>query len=173
MGAGCAITLLGVGVGSAGLIDGNGAIGSGLLEGELSSLLGGVLNGETRASIEARRASGFKALVIVFAAGRTIAAGFAGMRGLSARLTGGGLAGDFDSSISCTLATALEVSERSVLDPRGEAGRDDARLDCCEMSSRTFANGVLSRRSGDREALRSKYVRGGDLGESTLTDGVS
>jgi len=41
------------------------------------------------------------------------------------------------------------------------------------MSSRTFANGVLSTRSGDREELLSKKVRGGERGDSTLTEGVS
>lgn len=41
------------------------------------------------------------------------------------------------------------------------------------MSSRTFAKGVLSIRSGDLEELRSKKVRGGDRGDSTLTDGVN
>lgn len=67
---------------------------SGLREGELSSLLGGVLNGEILASTEGLRASGFK----TFPPGMAIVVGFAGILGLSALLTGGGLGPDFPAS---------------------------------------------------------------------------
>lgn len=60
--------------------------GSGLREGELSSLLGGVLKGETFASKEGRRASGFRPIF----GGKGMVVGLAGIFGLSARLTGGG-----------------------------------------------------------------------------------
>lgn len=84
-GMGCATAFVGSTMGSASLVVGSGAIGSGLLDGELSSPLGGVLNGEIRASKEALRASGFKTLP----AGSAIVVGLAGIFGFSALLTGG------------------------------------------------------------------------------------
>lgn len=99
--------------------------------------------------------------------------------GLSARLTGGGsFAEGFVVSTApepstVVLSIAIEESDRSPLEARGVGGRLEALLECCEMSSRTFAKGVLSTRSGDLEELRSKKVRGGDRGDSTLTEGVN
>jgi hypothetical protein len=139
------------------LAEGRAGNGSGF-----SSLLGGVLKGEIRASTEGRRGSGCRILV----GGKEMALGFAGIFGFSARLTGGGAALGFSFC-----ASGLEVSDRSTLRARGSGVED--RLECCDMSSRTLPNGVLSTRSGDLEALRSKKVRGGDRGESTLTEGVS
>lgn len=102
------------GVGATGLKDVVGTFGSGLLDGELSSLLGGVLNGDTRASKDGLRASGFNALEEAGGPmGTAIMFGFAGTFGLSARFTGGGLAGDFDKGISptfCSLLPAFEMS---------------------------------------------------------------
>ena len=99
--------------------------------------------------------------------------GFAGILGLSARFTGGGTVFCFSSCgpVSfCVVSSAL-TSERSALGFRG-AGVEE-RLECWDMSSRTLPNGVLSRRSGDLEELLSKNVRGGDRGDSILTEGVS
>jgi hypothetical protein len=150
---------------------GKGMTGSGLRDGELSSLLGGVLNGDTRvACIEGRLASGWR----IFVEGVVIDPGLTGILGLSALLTGGGTAFCFSS---CT--TGFPPSMSTLLCTVGWIGLGalgpgvDARLECCDTNSRTLPNGVLSIRSGDREALRSKYVRGGDRGDSILTDGVS
>jgi hypothetical protein len=92
---------------------GNGTIASGLLEGELSSLLGGVLNGDTEASKEGRRCSGLRALPLAIPTGKAIVVGFAGIFGLSVRLTGGGLAGDLgvdDSFVFCSIPPASNVT---------------------------------------------------------------
>lgn len=165
----CAIALFGVGNASPGW---RGGADSGLRDGEPSSLLGGVLNGEIRASNEGLRTSGLRPLL----PGMEITLGFVGILGFSARFTGGGLAGDLGwaaSPLPFAFPTILTVLERSPLIARGVVGRGDVAPECWEMSSRTFAKGELSIRSGDLEELRSKYVRGGDLGESTLTAGVS
>ncbi len=99
--------------------------------------------------------------------------GFTGSLGFSARLTGGGALA-FSSCVSVPVlvgSNLFATSERSALGARG-AGVEE-RLECGDISSRTLAKGLLSDRSGDLEALRSKKVRGGDRGESTLTEGVS
>jgi len=107
------------------------AWGSGLREGELSSLLGGVLNGETFASKEGRRASGFRPRF----GGKGIVVGLAGIFGLSARLTGGGTTDVFvvsempDSSMF-DLSIVMEGSDRSRLGARGVGGRLEALLEC-------------------------------------------
>lgn len=145
------------------------------MAGELSSLLGGVLKGDTLASTEGRRSSGSR----VAGGGMAIVTGFAGIFGLSARLTGGGaLTGCLTAfmvseSSPPSFETASPGSTGSTLGRRGLGGLLEDLLECWEMSSRTFPKGVLSIRSGDREELRSKKVRGGDLGESTLTEGVN
>lgn len=129
-GVGCAITLAASAGASACLRGGKGGIGgawSGLREGELSSLLGGVLKGDTLASKEGLRGSGCRTL----GAGTAIAVGFAGIFGLSARLTGGGLAGVFVSCVSTVAgpaSSAFPTSARSLLAARG-AGVG-ARLEC-------------------------------------------
>ena len=137
--------------------------------GELSSLLGGVLKGDILAPREGLRASGCR----ISGASTAIVFGFTGILGFSARLTGGG-ALTFSSCMSVSVlagSNPFATSERSALGARG-AGVEH-RLECWDMSSRTLPKGVLSERSGDLEALRSKKVRGGDRGESTFTEGVS
>ena len=101
------------GVGATGRENTVGTLGSGLLDGELSSLLGGVLNGDTRASKDGLRVSGFNAFPGGGPTGTAIMFGFAGTFGLSARFTGGGLPGDFDKGISptfCSLPTSFGTS---------------------------------------------------------------
>jgi hypothetical protein len=146
------------------------ATGSWLRTGELSSLLGGVLKGDMRASKEGLRASGWR----ILAAGRVMTFGLSGILGFSARLTGGGGGLGFSSCTSmplCMSPGVFVVSDPSTLGARGTGVEE--RLECWDISSRTLPNGVLSTRSGDLELLRSKKVRGGDRGESTLTEGVS
>ena len=99
--------------------------------------------------------------------------GLFGILGFSPRLMGGSTLG-FCSFISVPVfvgSSAFVTSERSALEARGTGVEE--RLECWEISSGTLPNGVLSTRSGDLEELRSKNVRGGDRGESTLTEGVS
>lgn len=55
----------------------------------------------------------------------------------------------------------------------GEGGLVDDLLECVEMISLTLPNGALSIRFGDWEEFLSKKLRGGDLGDSMLTAGVS
>lgn len=124
--------LLGTDVDSVVLRPSIGATGSGLRVGELSSLLGGVLKGDIRASKDDLRSSGLSALPAANPGGGAIVIGFAGIFGLSALLTGGGLPGDLGVRISaafCSLAV-VKMSARSGLGARGVDGRVDARLDC-------------------------------------------
>jgi hypothetical protein len=119
--------------GATGLMVGNGTITSGLLEGELSSLLGGVLNGDTEASKEGRRCSGLIALPPAIPTGRAIVVGFAGIFGFSARLTGGGLAGDLGidgSFVFCSIPPVSKVTWCSGLAARGVCGLEEVRLEC-------------------------------------------
>ena len=123
----------GSGAGATGLMVGKGTMASGLLEGELSSLLGGVLNGDTLASKEVRRGSGLRTLPAVNPMGKAIAVGFAGIIGFSARLTGGGLAGDLGvdgSLLFCSFPPASNVTWCSGLVARGDGGLEEARLEC-------------------------------------------
>ena len=90
-----------------------------------------------------------------------------GIFGFSALLTGGGFAaatvrGGPAAFILCSATSALGVD-----------GRVEDLLECCEMRSLTLLRGVLSFRSGDLDVLLAKKFRGGELGDSTLTDGVN
>jgi hypothetical protein len=134
----------------------------------LSSLLGGVLKGETFASMLA-----FRPCCCGTSPTRSCAtsgAGFAGIFGLSARLTGGGIAVDFNVTVSSLDIMWSTWPWLGVESPAvwGVPGRVDARLECCEIRSRTFA----TTRSGDG-VLVEKYPFGGDRGESIVTDGVN
>lgn len=109
------------------LLAGIGLIGSGLIEGEFSSLLGGVLKGDTRASEEGLRATGWR----ILAGGIALTFGFAGILGLSARLTGGGTTFGLSSCESPLLdlsSVGLCASEGSTLGDRGIGVED--RLEC-------------------------------------------
>ena len=111
-------------VGGDGLDGGKGTTKSGLRLGELSSLLGGVLNGDVRAWKDGLRASGCSMLLL----GIPTTVGFAGIFGFSARLTGGGTTFGFSFRDSVPLFITCDSLERSALGARG-AGVD-ARLEC-------------------------------------------
>lgn len=133
----------------------------------LSSLLGGVLNGETRASKDGRLwlCSGNKPSDPLCGGGAAVMLnGFTGILGLSARLIGGGFG---------ATAAILDSAPARGLSRVGVDGLLDVLLECCEMKSLTFEIGVPSALSGDLEAPRLKKLRGGELGDSTLTAGVN
>lgn len=103
--------------------------------------------------------------------------GFAGIFGFSARFTGGGgpLAGDIErmpegAAVEMILSGLL--SRVSTPAP-GDGGLVDALLEFADINSLTLLKGVTSTRSGDRDRLLPKKVRGGDFGDSTLTAGVN
>jgi hypothetical protein len=81
-----------------------------------------------------------------------IVIGFAGILGLSARLTGGGTAAPLTLA-GLTLAAGCPPlgTEGSAL---GVDGRVDVALECCEMRSLTFPRVGVSPRVGDLEGVR-------------------
>lgn len=137
-----------------------------------SSLLGGVLKGDT---FRCPSDTGFVATSPRSGAG-LMPRGFAGIFGLSARLTGGGI-GDLGRAggaglIELAFSVAVGAFE---LRRCGDAGEDCLveELLWCDTRSRTRAKALLSDRSGDLECALVKNGFGGEVGDSTLTDGVN
>lgn len=139
-----------------------------------SSLLGGVLNGETLRSLKNARGrvanpcSGVAAILI----------GFAGILGFSALLTGGGN-GDFGRAGTTGPIEAGMVSAPTcgmLLDRfDGADGEDclEGEALCWETRSRTLPKALVSTLSGDLDCGRAKKDFGGEVGDSILTEGVS
>lgn len=151
--------------------------------GDFSGLLGGVLNGDTRRSEEARFALGAAS---VFDSWNARLAGFTGILGLSARLAGGGkeallaLRSDGLSRIA-NLAECNSPGDKlpgvfEVGVPATELRDSRGGSDSCKAPvSRPKPNGLRETRfpSSASSSGDSTSPRGGDRGESTVNVGAN
>lgn len=102
--------------------------------------------------------------------------GLAGTFGLSARLMGGGIGdlGRVGGTVPLELVSSGFAGELESV--RCGADGEDCLVEellWCDTRSRTRAKEPLSNLSGDLECARAKSGFGGDVGDSTLTDGVN